>query len=198
MNSVAESITNFSDGDEEEEGLCHIEHKLLKSINAQPGIRYRELLRLFGLTNGVLTYHISSLERSQQIIVDRNNKSKVTRYYTNYIPAEESCIIGHIRNDTARQIILCIVEHNNRLCTFNDIVRYTKRSPSTISWHLKRLRDAGIVVSVRYSGQAQYNGHCQYLYKVIDMELVTNVLSKYKESFADKVLNNYTEIIEDL
>ena len=63
---------------------------------------------------------------------------------------------------------------------------------------MKRLRDAGIVVSVRYSGQAQYSGHCQYVYKVTDMELVTNVLSKYKESFTDKVLNNYTEIIEDL
>ena len=50
MNNVAESITNFSYGDDNEE-LCHIEGKLLKSINAQPGIRYRDLLRLFGLIN---------------------------------------------------------------------------------------------------------------------------------------------------
>jgi predicted transcriptional regulator len=142
MNSVAESVTNLNNDDEE---LCDIESKLLKSINTQPGIRYRELLRLFGLTNGVLTYHISTLEKSRQIIVDRNNRTKVTRYYSNYIPVEESGIIGHIRNNTARQIILCILEHNNSSCTFNEIVQYTKRSPSTTSWHLKRLKDAGIV-----------------------------------------------------
>src|SRR6266487_3042036 len=100
MKSVAESITNLKDDDEE---LCDIESKLLKSINAQPGIRYRELLRLFGLTNGVLTYHISTLEKSGQIIVDRNNKSKTTRYYSNYIPVEESGIIGHVRNNRSEE-----------------------------------------------------------------------------------------------
>jgi predicted transcriptional regulator len=175
MNNVAESITNFSYGDDNEE-LCHIEGKLLKSINAQPGIRYRELLRLFGLTNGVLTYHISALEKSQQIIVDRNNKTKVTRYYSNYIPVEEAGVIGHIRNNTARQIILCILEHNNRPCTFNDIVQYTKRSSSTISWHLKRLKDAGMV-SVR-------NYHRYQRYKL--RGVVIKLLNKYQ----DRILEN--------
>ena len=35
---------------------------LLKRIEENPGIRYRELLRTTGLVNGVLIYHLSALE----------------------------------------------------------------------------------------------------------------------------------------
>ncbi|MBV9178103.1 MAG: winged helix-turn-helix transcriptional regulator [Nitrososphaeraceae archaeon] len=177
------------------EVLNDIQSKLLKYIRRQSGVRYRELLRLAGLSNGVLTYNILSLEKSNHIIVDRNSKSNITRYYPNSIPTEQSNIIGHIRIYTARQIILCMLEYN-KPCTFNEIVKYTNKAQSTISWHLKRLKDAGIV-SVQYSHHHQYHQYLQ-LYKLTDGELVTDVLYKYKESFMDKVVNNYTEIVEDL
>jgi predicted transcriptional regulator len=182
-------ITSFHNEQQEDDQLSDIQNKLIRHINEQPGIRYRELLRLSGLSNGVLTYHITNLEKSQQIIVDRNNKTKTTRYYSNYIPAEETDIIGCIRNNSARQIILFILDHDS--CTFNEIIEYTKKAPSTISWHLKRLKAAGVISIL-------YTGHCQHIYKVRDFESVTNVLSKYKESFTDKIVNNYTEIMEDL
>ena len=182
-------ITSFHNEQQEDDQLSDIHSKLIRHINEQPGIRYRELLRLSGLSNGVLTYHITNLEKSRQIIVDRNNKTKTTRYYSNYIPAEETDIIGCIRNNSARQIIVFILDHDS--CTFNEIIEYTKKAPSTISWHLKRLKAAGVISIL-------YTGHCQHIYKVRDFESVTNVLSKYKESFTDKIVNNYTEIMEDL
>jgi predicted transcriptional regulator len=182
-------ITSFHNEQQEDDQLSDIQNKLIRHINEQPGIRYRELLRLSGLSNGVLTYHITNLEKSRQIIVDRNNKTKTTRYYSNYIPAEETDIIGCIRNNSARQIILFILDHDS--CTFNEIIEYTKKAPSTISWHLKRLKAAGVISIL-------YTGHCQHIYKVRDFESVTNVLSKYKESFTDKIVNNYTESMEDL
>jgi predicted transcriptional regulator len=185
------AITSFDNIEQEQEKdqLSEIQNKITRYINRQPGIRYRELLRLSGLCNGVLTYHITNLEKSRQIIVDRNNKTKTTRYYSNYIPAEETDIIGCIRNNAARRLILFILEHDS--CTFNEIIEYTKKAPSTISWHLKKLKHAGII-------SVLYTGRCQHIYKVKDFESITNVLSKYKESFTDKILNNYTEIMEDL
>src|SRR5918912_1322632 len=195
MKNVVESAfsTGFYDiGQEGEDQLSEVQGKLMKHINAQPGIRYRELLRLSSLSNGVLTYHIANLEKSGRIIADRNNNNKITRYYPNNIPIEETDIIGHIRNNGARQIILFILDHDS--CTFNEIIKYTKKAPSTISWHLKRLKDSGII-SVLY----EHTNHCQQLYKVRDFESITSVLSKYKESFAaDTIVNNYAEIIEDL
>jgi predicted transcriptional regulator len=188
---VSEIITfgsdNYQGGDQ-----IDVHHKLIRYIEGQPGIRYRELLRLSSLSNGVLTYHIANLEKSGRIIADRSINNKITRYYPNNIPIEETDIIGHIRNNAARQIILFILEHDS--CTFNEIIEYTKKAPSTISWHLKRLKDSGII-SVFYN----HTSRCQQLYKIRDFESITSVLSKYKESFAsDAIVNNYTEIIEGL
>src|SRR5919197_5731380 len=177
-----------SNGELEEDRLSEVHNKLIRYINGQPGIRYRELLRLSGLSNGVLSYHITNLEKSRHIIADRNTNNKITRYYPNNIPIEETGIIRHIRNNAARQIILFILDHDS--CTFNEIIEYTKKAPSTISWHLKRLRDSGII-SVFYN----HTSRCQQLYKIRDFQLITNVLSKYKESFAaDTIVNNYTEM----
>jgi predicted transcriptional regulator len=182
--------TGFDNYEEQQQGdQSEVHNKLIRYIDEQPGIRYRELLRLSGLSNGVLTYHITNLEKSGRIIADRNINSKITRYYPNNIPLEEADIIGRIRNNAARQIILFILDHDS--CTFNEIIEYTKKAPSTISWHLKRLKDGGII-------SVLYTGHCQRLYKVRDFETITSVLSKYKESFAETIVNNYTEIMEDL
>ena len=99
-------ITSFYNEEQEDDQLSDIHSKLIMHINGQPGIRYRELLRASGLSNGVLTYHITNLEKSGLIIVDRNINNKITQYYPNNIPAEETDIIRHIRHNPARQIIL--------------------------------------------------------------------------------------------
>jgi predicted transcriptional regulator len=159
---------------------------LLKQIEQNPGIRYRELLRLTGLVNGVLTYHLAALENANVIKVDR--ESRITRYYPVNISEKESAILKFIRHEPIRQIVLFILEHD--MPTFNEIVNHTGKAPSTVSSHLKRLKEAGIV-SVRH-------GEYHHLYRLVEGELVAEVLSKYKASFVDKVVDNYTQMLEEL
>ena len=161
---------------------------LFRHINDMPGIRYRELLRLTGLSNGVLAHHLNGLEKSSQIRVDRQKENKTTRYYSIKIPTQESDILRHLRNNVPRQIIKLILEHD--LCTFNEIVEHLKKASSTTSWHLKRLKEAGII-SVKYVDGC-------HLYQIMNPVLMSDVLYKYKESFIDAVVNNYTHMIEEL
>jgi predicted transcriptional regulator len=165
--------------------MYDIKDILLTHIEKNPGIRYRELLRLTGLTNGVLTYHLGVLEKFDRVKVYR--KSRVTRYYSPNVSTEESDVIACIKPDTARQIIVFMLEHD--VCTFNEIVEYTKKAPSTISWNLTRLRDSGLVMT-------QYGEYT--LYKLKKRQAVTETLAKYRESFVDKVVNNYIEIVDEL
>jgi predicted transcriptional regulator len=158
---------------------------LLEQIEHTPGIRYRELLRQTGLVNGVLTYHLAALEKANVIKVDRG--LRITRYYPVNISEKESAILKYVRHEPIRQIVLFILEHD--MPTFNEIVDHTGKAPSTVSSHLKRLKEAG-VVSVRY-------GEC-HLYRLVDRDLVAEVLSKYKASFVDKVVDNYSQMIEEL
>jgi predicted transcriptional regulator len=158
---------------------------LLRHIEQNPGIRYRELLRMTSLVNGVLTYHLAALERADMIKVDR--QSGMTRYYPVSVSDGESAILNFIRHEPVRQIVLFILDHE--LCTFNEIVEHTKKAPSTVSSHLKRLKEAGIV-SVRY-GEYQ-------LYRLAEKDLVAEVISKYRASLVDKVVDNYADMVEEL
>jgi predicted transcriptional regulator len=159
---------------------------LLKHIEQTPGIRYRELLRLTGFVNGVLTYHLAALEKAKVIKVNR--KSRTTRYYPVTISDSETAILKFIRHEPVRQILLFILEHE--MCTFNEIVEYTGKAPSTVSKHLKRLKEAKIV-SVRHGKHHQ-------LYRIVESELVVEVNSKYMPSFIDKVVDSYAETLEEL
>jgi DNA-binding transcriptional ArsR family regulator len=159
---------------------------LLKHIEQTPGIRYRELLRLTGLVNGVLTYHLTALERANVIKVSR--ESRMTRYYPVSVSDQESAILKFIRREPIRQILLFVLEHD--MCTFNEIVDHTQKAPSTVSSHLMRLREAGVIL-IRH-------GEYHQLYRVAESELVAEVLSKYTTSFVDKVVDNYTEMLEEL
>jgi DNA-binding transcriptional ArsR family regulator len=158
---------------------------LLRHIEENPGIRYRELLRMTDLANGVLTYHLAALEKADVVKVDR--QSRMTRYYPVSISDSESAILKFVRHDPVRQIVLFILDHD--LCMFSEIVGHTKKAPSTVSSHLKRLKEAGII-SVRY-GEYQ-------LYRLAEKDLVAEVLSKYRASFVDRVVDNYAEMVEEL
>jgi predicted transcriptional regulator len=107
------------------------------------------------MTNGVLEYHLKALETSYKIInVDRHT-CKITRYYPKRFPSDESEILGYIRNDTIiKRIILFILNHS--LCTFRQIVAHTKKAPSIISWHLKRLSQLRIVTPIQYNKRQHY------------------------------------------
>lgn len=165
--------------------LNDIQNKLLKCINENPGIRYRELLRSTCLSNGVLTYHLKILEETRRINTIRQKKA--TRYYSIAIPTEELRIIAHLRIRIERAIIIFILEHD--LCTFDEIVEYSKKAPSTISWYLRRLCEDG-VISIHY-GEYQ-------LYTIVDRKLVNQILYKYKETFTDKLVNNFIDMADNL
>ena len=168
-------------------GPIDLKTLILDHIKRSPGIRYRELLRLSGLTNGALEYHIKILEKTQAIKVDRLHGRR-PKYFPLDMQLEETCIMGQIRNKSSRQIVLFILEHD--LCTFGEILEHMKKAPSTISWHLKRLSESGIISIV--------HGQELQLYRIFNVQLVSDVLSKYKYSFSDKIANEYYNMFGDL
>ena len=144
--------------------------KILKHIVKNPGVRYRELLRLTGLANGVLSYHLKILEESRRIKVNRD-ENKVTRYYPKAIKTKEFHVIASIRNNTTRQIIELLLKQDRS--TFKDIVKHTKKVPSTVSWHLKRLANVKIL-SVSHNKL--------HVYKIRNKEQVCKIVAKYRKT----------------
>ena len=69
--------------------------------------------------------------------------NRVTRYFSHDVSKVETNIIGLLRQPTTRKIILYLLKYEP--CIFNNIVAHTKKVPSTVLWHLSRLRDANII-----------------------------------------------------
>lgn len=138
-----------------------------------------------GLINGVLTYHLAALERSDMIRADRG--SRVTRFYPLRVSDRESAVLKYVRHKPISELLLYIFEHEN--CTFNELVTHSQKAPSTISSHLKRLKEDGIVL-VRY-GEYQ-------LYRIADKDLFSEVISKYRPGVVDTIVDAFAETMEEL
>ena len=180
MTTISEASTSFiTTGDSKA--------LILEQVTKTPGIRYRELLRQTGLANGTLEYHLKMLEKSYRVRVERQ-EGRRARYYPISFSSDEAHITGYVRNNVARQIVYFILRHD--LCTFGEIVAHVNKAPSTVSWHLKRLTEGGIV-SVRY--RQDY-----HLYSIVHSNLMDAMLKKYEPSFGDKVVNRYYEMFGEL
>jgi predicted transcriptional regulator len=150
--------------------LEHIKRqsKIHKLIYKSPGIRYRQLQRTTGLPNGSLSYILRELEYSRRIIVERT--SYVTAYYPKETKTAELHLMENLRNNIDRRIVQYLLEQGKS--TFYDIVNHSKRAPSTVSWHLNRLRKRKLVTSTSHGGDPQ-------AYKIINKYAVSRILSKH-------------------
>jgi len=101
--------------------LPKLQQKLLLHIDENPGIRYRELLRLVNSSNGVLSYHIEKLERMDLINVER--RTRITRYFPRNISDEIMGIIGNLRNQTSYEIIKLLFDRGP--ISQQEIIKYT-------------------------------------------------------------------------
>jgi predicted transcriptional regulator len=164
-----------------------IQDKIVKCVNEIPGIRYRELLRITGISNGVLSYHLNLLDNSGKIRVNRVN-NRVTRYFSYDVSLHETYVIGLLRQETSRKIIMYILEKGT--CGFNDIIIHTRKVPSTISWHMARLKAANIV---KVRKQYEFN----YYEIGMDNLILQDLLSKYKSSFTEKIVDDYIDMINE-
>jgi predicted transcriptional regulator len=175
--------------DDDDEFIYERKNVLLTHIANTPGIRYRELLKLSGFSNGVLFYHLAGLEEAGLVKVERKLARKITRYYPNNISENESTILSCLRHPPLREIILFILE--NRQCNISEIMNYTGKAISTISLHLSYLKHEGII-STRRNGQI-------LLYRLANPELVADVATKYKiMRVINKSINNFLDMVEEL
>ena len=145
--------------------------RILEHILRSPGVRYRQLLRFTGLSSGALSYNLKNLEGSRRIIVNRDNNNRATGYYPKNIKTKELQVIANLRSNTERRIVQFLLEQQGQ-STFNDIIKHTDKAPSTISWHLKKLKNAKIITSIRRDNRPS-------IYKIRNKQNVAEIVSKY-------------------
>ena len=185
------------------DALPELQQKLLLFIGEYPGIRYRELLRLINSSNGVLSYHINKLEKMELVNVDR--KSRITRFFPRNISNEIMILLGILRNQTSYEIMKLLYESGP--VSQSEIVKYTRKSASTISWYMKKLLGDNIICIK--NKQSTYDGNNDITYKMqltgkrlnfydlSNRNLVSDVMNKANK-YIDSTIDNYSSVIDSL
>ena len=159
---------------------------ILKTIEKNPGIRFREIMDELELKNGALSHHLQKLEGQSVLRVERT--PRVARFYPLSVNEAEIPIIKRLRQETPRRILRLLLDLDE--VNFSEMFLRIKRSPGTTSRYVTELVDDGIVKDRFEKGKR--------FFSLPDKYTVDKLISKYHPDLMDKTTENYSDIIESL
>ena len=159
--------------------------KVFEIVKKYSGCHFREIERRSSIPYGTLKYHLNFLVKRGLLICKKEDNS--LRYFPSDFHAENVELLSILRQNNLRKIILFILTNKN--CGHEDIVRFMKLSPSTVSWHLKKLISRGVIVASR-------NGRKTFYVVSTDREEIMKLLITYQRSFLDSLVDRVVEMWE--
>ena len=159
---------------------------ILRTIEKNPGIRFREIMDELGLKNGTLSHHIQKLEQQSVLRVERT--PRVARFYPLSVKDEEISIIKRLRQETPRRILRLLLDVDE--VNFSEMFLRIKRSPGTTSLYVTELVDDGIIKDRFENGKR--------FFSLLDKYTVSKLISKYHPDLMGKTTENYSDIITSL
>lgn len=119
-----------------------------------PGSTRPQIAHDLGLNEGTVTYHLDVLERANGLMTLKVDKA-IHYFARNRLWGElELRLHARLNSETGKLLLNSIQERPH--ITSNELCRLTHRSKSTISWHIKRLEQDGII-KVRKVGRNSYS-----------------------------------------
>ena len=158
--------------------------RIFEAIKEFPGIHMRELQRRTGMALGTLRYQLRFLEK-HGLIVEKREGRLVTYYPAKEreVDARDKKYLAILRQELPRLIVLHLMMHP--YSTHGEMKGPFNISPSTLSYHLKRLMDTEVI------GKDE-----EGRYYVLDEERVAKVLITYRQSFVDAMVDAFVRFWE--
>ncbi|KLK88083.1 hypothetical protein SZ63_03165 [Methanoculleus sediminis] len=124
-------------------------------IRAHPGIRLGTLAGDLGVNRGTLRYHLGKLQEFGMITAAAVEGR--TGYFENrqkYSVLEEKVLI-HLKNPNTREILAILLAGGG--ASRRELAERLGITASSVSWHLRRLKNDGIVFQEKERGDARYS-----------------------------------------
>lgn len=166
---------------DDEEDILNLETRkeIFEHVQANPGIHFSQLKRDLNMETGLLQHHLRTLE-DHDILTSEDHQGKRRLFVAQELDEEERAILSLLRYETTRHILLFLLEETT--ARNRAIAEELGVSPPTVSWHVSRLVENGIVSEVQ-DGRTT-------CYTVTDEELTMQLLVRYQESFVDRAVDN--------
>ena len=153
--------------------------RIFDLVQKNPGLHLSRIAEILGMRTSLVEYHLLYLEKNELILSTK--ESGYSRYFSKgSIGVDDKKIIAVLRQDVPLKIVLFLLKSSRS--QHKEILENVDVSPSTLSYHLKKLQNNGII-SVQTFGEERG-------YFITDREGILRLLIKYKpynliDSFKD-------------
>ena len=131
----------------------NIRTNIYEFILKNPGLHMSALSRKMNIPKSTLNYHLKCLIDDDYI--NQKHDGKYIRYYVrNTIGEHEKKLINIIRQYVPLRILLLLFLEPN--ATQKQIGKYLDRHPTTISFHMDKLIEIGLIESISCGNHIRY------------------------------------------
>ena len=154
-----------------------------------PGLRFHEIKKEVILANGTLQHHLAQLVKGNDVSV--KYVEKIPRYYISDIDNERQIILLRLRQRTTSRIIKSLLK--NKCQTFSQLVKFSKKSPGTVSVYKNMLLKDGIIAGNTDTCECAKES-TKIKYRLTNDELVRTLVNEYGKSSLQKSADNLADI----
>ena len=158
--------------------------KIIKTVNKHPGLRFHEIKKHSKLANGTVEHHLNYLSKNEVFKIKYDGK--VPRYYAYDMKNENQVILLRLRQYTTAKIIKTLLKHNCQ--SFAQIVKFSKRSPGTVSVYKNMLLKDNIIVEKA----------SKIKYRLTDPDRVKLLVEEYGKSQLKRCADNLADVFLSL
>lgn len=152
--------------------------EIYEYIFKHPGLHLSELSRKMNIPKSTINYHLRYLIKQEFIAMKSGNK--YVRYYiTNGVGETDKKMIELLRQDVPYKIVIFLL--SNPDSSQIKISKNLKKHPTTISFHLDKLKDLDMIETIPNANEIKYS--------IKNPEYISELLIKYKESFLNDTLS---------
>lgn len=157
--------------------------RIYRHIESHPGIHFRELARTLDLATGQVQYHLARLDGVCQESVNGR-----THYYASSFDAWERRAIAFLRRETARDILVALLERET--ARPGEVADHLDIARSTLEHHLDRLVEHDIV-------EKQRDG-TRVLLRLARPEATVELLATVDPTVPDRLSDRFTRLLDRL
>jgi len=170
--------------------------EIIKSVVIKyPGLRFHEIKKETKLANGTLQHHLSQLTKSSDL------KAKyidtIPRYYDYNLEDTNHMVLLRLRQITTSRIIKSLLK--NECQTFGQLVKFSKKSPGTVSIYKNMLLKDNIIVGDTNSCDCTKGiANTSIKYRLVEPEKVRVLVEEYGKSTLRQSADNLADIFLSL
>ena len=167
---------------------------IVSHITKFPGLRFYQLKNEIGIANGTLQHHLSSLIKSDSIFIQYDNSTP--RYFSKKIESDSQVIIKRLSQNTTSKIIRLLLKKECQ--TFAQLVKYSKKSPGTVSLYKNKLVEDGVITGSTDNCKCNKKHGMKIKYRLSDPKKVRALVLEYGKTSLTKSADNLADVFLSL